>query len=163
MIPAERHLAAFLRKKRFAEPVDLVVDNQLPQGLLSVTPEAADFSLEYLLFVCKTERLKGLDEIVTRLIRTASVAEKLQFAYGGHEFMVPLPPEEMQESGNWFYRKIGFPVEIWQYRLLLTSKDETGQPQYRKVFIKTRKLLSYYQREYHQFAPNYQEAIPVAG
>lgn len=148
MISAERHLAAFLRKKRFAEPVDLVLDNQLPQGLLSVTPDAADFSLEYLLFVCKTERLKGLEQIVSHLISNASVAEKLQFAYGGYEFMVPLPADEMEQCGNLFYRKLSFPVEIWQYRQLLTGNLPTGEPQYRKIVVKTRKLLTYYQCEH---------------
>ncbi|MCU0433945.1 MAG: hypothetical protein MUC87_10865 [Bacteroidia bacterium] len=147
MIPAERHLAAFLRKKRFAEPVDLVIDGQLPQGLLAVTPEAADFSLEYLLFVCKTERLKGLEQIVTGLIRSSTVAEKLQFAYGGYEFMVPLAADEVNECENRFYRKLSFPVEIWQYRKLYTGQSHTGEPMYRQVFVKCRKLISYYQCE----------------
>jgi hypothetical protein len=149
MISAERHLAAFLRKKRFAEPVDLVVDGQLPQGLLAVTPEAADFSLDYLLFVCKTERLKGLEQIITGIIRQATMAEKLQFAYGGYEFMVPLAAEEMDQCENRFYRKLSFPVEMWQYRTLYTGQGPTGEPVYRKVFVKTRKLISYYQCEMH--------------
>lgn len=153
MIPAERHLTAFLRKKRFAEPVDLVIDGQLPQGLLAVSPEAADFSLDYLLFVCKTERLKGLEQIITGIINKATVAEKLQFAYGGYEFMVPLAAEEMNECESRFYRKLSFPVEMWQYRTLYTGQGPAGEPVYRKVFVKTRKLISYYQCEMH--APEY--------
>ncbi|MCA6362607.1 MAG: hypothetical protein IM638_06185 [Bacteroidetes bacterium] len=149
MIPSERHLAAFLRKQRFTEPVDLVVDGQLPQGLLAVTPGAADFSLDYLLFVCKTERLKGLEQIVTGIIRNATVAEKIQFAYGGYEFMVPLAAEEINGCENRFYRKLSFPVEMWQYRTLYTGQSFTGDPVYRKVFVKTRKLISYYQCEMH--------------
>ncbi|MGL5891730.1 MAG: hypothetical protein ACRC3B_17695, partial [Bacteroidia bacterium] len=102
----------------------------------------------YLLFVCKTERLKGLEQIVVHLISNASVAEKLQFAYGGYEFMVPLSAEEMEQGGNLFYRKLSFPVEIWQYRQLLTGNSASGEPMYRKIFVKTRKLLTYYQCEH---------------